>query len=356
LNNLDEYSKYNYKSTISTTDIEGELKKLCDGVNLLGESITQMLLDNRKTGLNLQNYSTLLATNMQELSHASNEQAASLEETAAALEEITANVRNNTDKATQMARLASDVQKESNSGDKMAHDTATAMIEINNSTNAINEAITVIDQIAFQTNILSLNAAVEAASAGEAGKGFAVVAGEVRNLASRSAEAAKEIKELVESAQYKANEGKNIANEMIKGYVELNKKIQEQSHLIEDVVTSSKEQMEGIEQINDSVTQLDGMTQRNTQMVGSTNDVSKSTENIAKSIVEFTDNKEFNGKESIKIEKRVAKSTITTQISKPIKTTPTPKKISTAQISTPKKSYEAPKVVSSSDDDEWAEF
>ena len=102
-----------------------------------------------------------------------------------------------------------------------------AMDEINKEVSSINEAIEVIDQIAFQTNILSLNAAVEAATAGEAGKGFAVVAQEVRNLASRSAEAAKEIKNIVEIATSKANEGKGIANSMKDGYTELNKKINE---------------------------------------------------------------------------------------------------------------------------------
>ena len=107
----------------------------------------------------------------------------------------------------------------------------------------------VIDQIAFQTNILSLNAAVEAATAGEAGKGFAVVAQEVRNLASRSAEAANEIKALVGTATQKANDGKKISDEMIKGYEELNENITQTISLINDVEAASKEQQTGIEQI-----------------------------------------------------------------------------------------------------------
>ena len=121
-----------------------------------------------------------------------------------------------------MSNLASQLQISSKNGEVLASKTTQAMDDIDAQVNSINDAITVIDQIAFQTNILSLNAAVEAATAGEAGKGFAVVAQEVRNLASRSAEAAKEIKKIVEMATAKANEGKAIANEMINGYTTLN--------------------------------------------------------------------------------------------------------------------------------------
>ena len=175
------------------------------------------------------------------------------------------------------------------------------MDEINEKVSAINEAINVIDQIAFQTNILSLNAAVEAATAGEAGKGFAVVAQEVRNLASRSAEAAKEIKELVEDANSKANEGKLISDEMIKGYNSLNKDISSTIKLISDISTSSKEQESGIIQINDAINSLDQQTQKNASVASETNNIAVNTSTIAKTIVKNTDNKEFEGKENISV-------------------------------------------------------
>ncbi|MCG3691283.1 methyl-accepting chemotaxis protein, partial [Aliarcobacter butzleri] len=147
---------------------------------------------------------------------------------------------------------------------------------------------------------LSLNAAVEAATAGEAGKGFAVVAGEVRNLASRSAEAAREIKAIVENATSKANQGKQIATNMIEGYKELNQNIINTINLISDIEMSSKEQLSGIEQINVAVTQLDQQTQQNANVAMQTHTISTMTDQIAKLIVSSADEKEFIGKNEVK--------------------------------------------------------
>ena len=173
------------------------------------------------------------------------------------------------------------------------------MEDINSQTTAISEAITIIDQIAFQTNILSLNAAVEAATAGEAGKGFAVVAGEVRTLASRSAEAAKQIKELVQNAQKKTQEGKDIASDMIDGYSELNKNISTTLELISNVTTASKEQSSGMVQINDAVNNLDKITQINAQNASQANIIAQETLEISNTIITQADAKEFNGKNSL---------------------------------------------------------
>ncbi|AXK49771.1 chemotaxis protein [Aliarcobacter trophiarum LMG 25534] len=297
---LEKYSEYNYLSKIPTKDLKEHLLKLANGVNTLGDSITTMLIENKKNGLTLGDSSNVLLENVNKLNSSSNSAAASLEETAAAIEEITSTVRSNSENITKMALLSNDVTKSVVVGEKYANQTTTAMDEINTQVNLVNEAIGVIDNIAFQTNILSLNAAVEAATAGEAGKGFAVVAQEVRNLASRSAEAAKEIKDIVELATQKANEGKEIANSMIDGYKELNSNVSQTINLITDIQNSSKEQLLGIEQINDVVNNLDRQTQQNAQIASETNEIAKLTDSIAKVIVDDTNSKEFHGKDSVR--------------------------------------------------------
>ncbi|MCT7561856.1 methyl-accepting chemotaxis protein [Aliarcobacter butzleri] len=298
---LEQYSNYNYLNKIDQKGLKEHLLKLANGVNSLGDSITQMLIENKTNGLTLDKSSNVLLANVDKLNLSSNEAAASLEETAAALEEVTSNVRNNTESIAKMASYSSNVTASANQGEKLANETTVAMDEINNQVNLINEAIGVIDNIAFQTNILSLNAAVEAATAGEAGKGFAVVAGEVRNLASRSAEAAREIKTIVENATSKANQGKSIATNMIEGYKELNQNISQTISLISDIQNASKEQLLGIEQINDAVTLLDRQTQQNAMIASQTHDVALITDEISKLIVSDADSKEFEGKNEVKV-------------------------------------------------------
>ncbi len=345
---LEQYSNYNYLNKIDQKGLKEHLLKLANGVNTLGDSITNMLVQNKSNGLTLEQSSSLLLSNVDKLNLSSNEAAASLEETAAALEEITSNIRNNTENIAKMAKYSNEITKASSDGEKLANKTTLAMDEINTQVNLVNDAISVIDQIAFQTNILSLNAAVEAATAGEAGKGFAVVAQEVRNLASRSAEAAKEIKSIVEEATKKANEGKDIANEMIQGYKSLNDSINSTINLISDVEMSSKEQLSGIEQINDAVNQLDQQTQQNAAISTQTNDIAITSDKIAKLIVEDANKKEFHGKNDI-----VAKSI--EQNSKKFDNSLQIKKANLNKISTKENSS---KVIQSStqDSDEWESF
>ena len=347
---LEEYAHYNYLNRIPTQDIKEHLLKLSTGVNTLGDSITGMLVENKSNGLTLDESSNILLGNVDKLNISSNEAAASLEETAAALEEITSNIRNNTQNIAKMASFSSSVTKSANDGEKLANQTTVAMDEINTQVNLINDAISIIDQIAFQTNILSLNAA---ATAGEAGKGFAVVAAEVRNLASRSAEAAKEIKTIVENATKKANQGKEIANYMISGYKELNENISQTINLISDIEMSSKEQLSGIEQINDAVTQLDQQTQQNAAVASQTHDVAVITDEIAKLVVSNADAKEFNGKNEVKARNINVKS----NSSYNVQTNHVTHKKTEHKTVAHKQVKEDTKIVSNkSDDNEWESF
>ena len=281
-------------------DFQTPYAKIAVALNELGDEVSALLRQSYGTGLMLENSSQELLENVNILNQSSNSAAASLEETAAALEEITSTVISNANNVELMTRFSNEVSNSAKKGQQLANQTTNAMDEINNQVNRINEAIAVIDQIAFQTNILSLNAAVEAATAGEAGKGFAVVAQEVRNLASRSAEAAKDIKHIVEEATIKANEGKQIASSMIYGYKDLSENITQTMNLISDIENASKEQLMGIEQINDAVSELDRQTQQNAMVSSQTHDIAFVTDEIAKEIVKEANSKEFIGKDSAK--------------------------------------------------------
>jgi|GEM_PF-441266 len=300
---LEQYTHYNFMEKVETGNVRHHLFQLSDGVNKLGDSIVKMLTNEKRVGLTLSESSKVLLRNVNVLNDVSNEAAASLEETAAALEEITSTIISNTENVIDMANFANKVTNSVDEGNTLANQTTSSMDEINNQVSSINEAITVIDQIAFQTNILSLNAAVEAATAGEAGKGFSVVAQEVRNLATRSAEAAKEIKELVENATMKANDGKIIADKMIHGYTDLNENIRKTIELINQVEAASKEQKAGIEQINDAVSAQDQQTQQIAAAATETHEIAVHSSHISEQIVENVDKKEFPGKDQI-VERR----------------------------------------------------
>ncbi|ADG93759.1 methyl-accepting chemotaxis sensory transducer with Cache sensor [Arcobacter nitrofigilis DSM 7299] len=277
----------------TTISCKGELSSLTSGVNKLGQEISMMLRTNLENSEVLDQNANNLTSNMNRLTISANEQAASLEETAAALEEITETMRANSNNINELSSNSVSLRDEVNKGKELSKKTSNSMEQINVNVHAITESIAIIDQIAFQTNILSLNAAVEAATAGEAGKGFAVVAGEVRNLATRSAEAAKEIKALVESATKSSNEGKDIVNIMYEGYEKLNNNIINTTSIVDTVTTNAKEQMIGVEQINSAVGQLDKTTQENAAIASEINEVVKSVHNMADKVVEEVQKSKF---------------------------------------------------------------
>jgi methyl-accepting chemotaxis protein len=291
---LNKYAAYDFTPRVPNAKGQVELM-----TNKLGDEISQMLKESLQNGYDLLGNSSELTQMVEQLSASSNEQAASLEETAASLEEITSVIRETAGRANEMSQLSAQTKKSAEQGMALTTKTVENMNEIDRATAAINDAVSIIENIAFQTNILSLNAAVEAATAGEAGKGFAVVAQEVRNLANRSAEAAKNIKELSEEANKKTSEGKQASNEMMRALSDLTGKIDDTAKLVDDVARASKEQMSGVEQINDAVTGLDQMTQENATISNQTSTIAENVSQMANDLVSNANQKEFSGKESV---------------------------------------------------------
>jgi methyl-accepting chemotaxis protein len=193
--------------------------------------------------------------------------ASSLEETAASMEQMTSIVKNNADNAARANQLAVAAREQAEKGGRVVGAAVAAMSEINASSAKIADIIGVIDEIAFQTNLLALNAAVEAARAGEQGRGFAVVAAEVRNLASRSAAAAKEIKGLIQDSVGKVTEGSRLVDETGKVLGEIVMGVKKVTEVVAEIAISSREQAAGIDQVNKAVTLMDGATQQNAALV-----------------------------------------------------------------------------------------
>ncbi|AXH09097.1 chemotaxis protein [Malaciobacter halophilus] len=285
---LESYSKLDFTNEISnpTGNIAIKINELC-------QIITKMLQTNKANGEILNEKSQLLLENVNKLNTSTNQTAVSLEESASAIEEVTNTVIANTQDIKTMQQYSNELSTAIHEGEALASSTVKAMDEINEETKLIVEAILVIDQIAFQTNILSLNAAVEAATAGESGKGFAVVAQEVRNLANRSAQAASEIKDLVEKATSKTHNGKVIADNMIEGYSKLSQNVEKTTHIISNISAASNEQKISIEQVNEMITKIDAQTQENSRVSSDTQEIAKTSSSIASEILKSANDKKF---------------------------------------------------------------
>ena len=267
-------------------DYGGEFLALANAMNDSIENLNNMVEEIRDASTNVFDSAREIASGNNELSHRTESQASSLEETASAMEELTSTVQQNADNTTEASKLSNSVMAKASNGGAVVLNAITAMSDINKSSKKIADIISVIDEIAFQTNLLALNAAVEAARAGEQGRGFAVVAAEVRNLAQRSAGAAKEIKGLINDSVEAVGQGTKLVDETGQTFSELVSAIEDVSKMIADIDNAGKEQAAGISEVSTAVSQMDEMTQQNAALVEEAAASSKSMEEQSQSLLD----------------------------------------------------------------------
>jgi len=250
---------------------DGFYRALAEGINTmldaLVERLTKVVGAVKGATDNVSSGSRQISSGTQDLSQRTSEQASALEETSSAMEEMTSTVKQNADNAKQANQLALAARDVAENGGQVTAQAVAAMGEINKSSKKIADIITVIDEIAFQTNLLALNAAVEAARAGEHGRGFAVVAAEVRNLAQRSATAAKEIKSLINESVQKVTDGSDLVNQCGKTLGDIVTSVKRVTDIVSEISAASQEQASGIEQVNKAILQMDETTQQNAALV-----------------------------------------------------------------------------------------
>jgi len=250
-----------------STGFQGEFAVLSDAVNSSLSNLRDMVHKIRGAAVSIGTSAGEISKGNQDLSARTEQQASSLEQTAASMEQLTGTVRQNADNAKQANQLAASAREEAEKGGSVVATAVSAMGQINDSSKKIADIIGVIDEIAFQTNLLALNAAVEAARAGEHGRGFAVVASEVRNLAQRSAVAAKEIKVLIKDSVGKVEDGTRLVNESGMTLATIVNSVKKVSDIVGEIAAASAEQSAGIDQVNKAIMQMEQVTQQNAALV-----------------------------------------------------------------------------------------
>jgi len=291
---LEDYKKERYNDRVNI-EAKGEMRKLIEGVNSLGNSLKESSeliagILSQKSEV-LQNTSNKLTESIDELSEIFTKTNKNIDDVTNQVDEIMGAVESTVAKTNEMKNVANETSNSAKIGQEFANNTLNAMQEIFASTNDISEAISVIDSIAFQTNILSLNAAVEAATAGEAGKGFAVVAQEVRNLANKSAEAAKKIKDLVSKTQEKSNEGIEVTKSMKDNFVAVVENVSNTLQLVNDVAEEADNEMRKITSINRLIKDIDNMIHQNKEIMQNTYVVTYDLSKISNDLYEHVKNK-----------------------------------------------------------------
>ena len=259
-----------------TNACDGDLEQIKMSLNSAMTNLTTTLTTVREAASSVTSGAEEITKGNEDLSQRTSEQASSLEETSSAMEEMTSTVKQNADNAKQANQLAIAARDVANKGGAVTTKAVEAMGEINKSSKKIADIITVIDEIAFQTNLLALNAAVEAARAGEHGRGFAVVAAEVRNLAQRSATAAKEIKGLINESIQRVTDGSELVDQCGKTLEEIVGSVKRVTDIIAEISVASQEQASGIDQVNKAIMQMDETTQQNAALVEEATSASQS--------------------------------------------------------------------------------
>ena len=268
-----------------TETYSGELEKIKNNINAVVQHLTQTITTVREAVEGVKDGSEEITRGNEDLSHRTSEQASALEETSASMEEMTSTVKQNAENAKQANQLAIAARETADKGGTVTKKAVDAMGEINKSSKKIADIITVIDEIAFQTNLLALNAAVEAARAGEHGRGFAVVAAEVRNLAQRSATAAKEIKGLINESIQRVMDGSELVNQSGKTLEDIVSSVKRVTDIIAEISAASQEQASGIDQVNKAIMSMDETTQQNAALVEQTTSASQSMKEQAKELM-----------------------------------------------------------------------
>jgi methyl-accepting chemotaxis protein len=273
------------------TEYRGAFDRLKQDANRTVAKLTEVVSEIKESSETVSTASDELSKGNFNLSQRTEEQASSLEETASSMEEMTSVVRQNADNAAQANQLAIGARDQATKGGEVIGRAVSAMGEISASSRKVVDIISVIDEIAFQTNLLALNASVEAARAGEQGRGFAVVASEVRNLAGRSATAAKEIKELIEDSMSKVEEGSKLVDESGATLEEIMNAVKKVTDNVAEISSATAEQSSGIDQVNKAVMQMDEMTQQNAALVeeatAATQSMSEQAQQLAQMIAFF---------------------------------------------------------------------